>query len=272
MPTCATTDTDYYGVNATPGNGANAISSGIPGAGGKGGSFLTNIQSPGDLGAIEATGGVPGLPGPAYLGGKAGTPISWTHRKHVWQGTWSTIKSGKTQPGNNSSATSASPGVNGSIQSEVSHYIWLRPDWMRVVLKHAQDSYNAQGDFSQVRTLLIGYIGRLGEYEADPTWNKLTESERAEFRAIAIDMKKLTQPSAPTKVDVKPGNENAEVTFEVPWNNGGSPIISYTVTASSGGQIATGPASPITVTKFDLYDSKMQFCASSFRKIRFRHV
>jgi ankyrin repeat protein len=24
--------------------------------------------------------------------------------------------------------------------------------------------------------------------------------------------------------------------------------------------------------KFDLYDSKMQFCASSFRKIRFRHV
>jgi hypothetical protein len=53
-------------------------------------------------------------------------------------------------------------------------------------------------------------------------------------------------PGPPTVVSVTPGNAQATVAFKAPASNGGSPITSYTVT-SSGGQAASGKASPITV-------------------------
>jgi len=53
-------------------------------------------------------------------------------------------------------------------------------------------------------------------------------------------------PGPPTVVSVTPGNAQAKVSFTAPASNGGSPITSYTVT-SSGGQAASGRASPITV-------------------------
>ncbi len=59
-------------------------------------------------------------------------------------------------------------------------------------------------------------------------------------------------PGAPTIGTATPGNASATVTFTVPLDNGGSPITSYTVTASSAGYggstSASGPASPITVS------------------------
>jgi hypothetical protein len=57
----------------------------------------------------------------------------------------------------------------------------------------------------------------------------------------------LTVPGTPTGVSAVAGNGSAMVSFIPPSNNGGSAITSYTVT-SSGGQVATGSASPITVT------------------------
>ncbi len=65
-----------------------------------------------------------------------------------------------------------------------------------------------------------------------------------------------TVPNAPTigtATRGASGSHNASVTFTAPGNNGGSPILSYTVTAtdstngSRGGQTASGGASPITV-------------------------
>ena len=44
------------------------------------------------------------------------------------------------------------------------------------------------------------------------------------------------------------GNAQATVSFSVPPSDGGSPITSYTVTASPGGATATGTGSPITIT------------------------
>jgi hypothetical protein len=55
-------------------------------------------------------------------------------------------------------------------------------------------------------------------------------------------------PASPTSVVATAGNARATVSFVPPVWDGGSPILSYTVTSSPGGRTATGPASPLTVT------------------------
>jgi uncharacterized repeat protein (TIGR02543 family) len=57
-----------------------------------------------------------------------------------------------------------------------------------------------------------------------------------------------TVPAAPTNVSATAGDGQATVSFTPPGDNGGTPIIMYEVTASPGGQIATGTSSPIVVT------------------------
>jgi len=57
-----------------------------------------------------------------------------------------------------------------------------------------------------------------------------------------------TVPDAPTSVSVVAETEQATISFSSPENNGGSPIISYTVTSDPGNISATGSSSPITVT------------------------
>ena len=57
-----------------------------------------------------------------------------------------------------------------------------------------------------------------------------------------------TVPDAPTSVSVVAGNEQVTISFSSPENNGGSPIISYTVTSEPGNISVTGSSSPITVT------------------------
>ena len=54
-------------------------------------------------------------------------------------------------------------------------------------------------------------------------------------------------PNAPTSVSASAGNAQATISFTAPSNTGGAAITSYTV-ISSGGHIATGSSSPITVT------------------------
>lgn len=54
-------------------------------------------------------------------------------------------------------------------------------------------------------------------------------------------------PGAPGSVTATPGDGYAVVSFSAPASDGGAPITSYIVTASTG-QTATGPASPILVS------------------------
>jgi uncharacterized protein (TIGR02145 family) len=58
----------------------------------------------------------------------------------------------------------------------------------------------------------------------------------------------VTVPEPPTAVTASAGNNQANVTFTAPINNGGSEITGYTVTSDPGGLTANGSASPITVT------------------------
>ena len=55
-------------------------------------------------------------------------------------------------------------------------------------------------------------------------------------------------PGAPTVGVVLPGDGDATVAFVGPVSDGGSPVTAYTITASPGGAVATGTASPLTVT------------------------
>jgi RHS repeat-associated protein len=56
-------------------------------------------------------------------------------------------------------------------------------------------------------------------------------------------------PGAPTGVVAVPGNGQATVSWTAPASNGGSPIISYTVTSAPGGLVATTTgATSVTVT------------------------
>ena len=55
-----------------------------------------------------------------------------------------------------------------------------------------------------------------------------------------------TVPNAPTIGTATAGNGQVTITFTAPMNDGGSPITGYTATC--GGQMASGPNSPITVT------------------------
>jgi hypothetical protein len=58
----------------------------------------------------------------------------------------------------------------------------------------------------------------------------------------------LTVPGAPTISSATAGNAQASVIFTAPAANGGSAIISYTVTSNPGGYTATAASSPLTVT------------------------
>ncbi len=56
-----------------------------------------------------------------------------------------------------------------------------------------------------------------------------------------------TAPDVPVVTDVTPGDQSASVSFSSPASDGGSAIAQYTVTASPGGQSASGASSPIIV-------------------------
>jgi hypothetical protein len=57
-----------------------------------------------------------------------------------------------------------------------------------------------------------------------------------------------TLPAAPTSAVATPGISGASVAFTPPVSDGGSPIISYTVTSRAEGIAVIGGASPIAVS------------------------
>ncbi|MCK6077832.1 S-layer homology domain-containing protein [Paenibacillus silvae] len=57
-----------------------------------------------------------------------------------------------------------------------------------------------------------------------------------------------TVPHAPKNVKATTGNAQATITFEIPRQDGGSPITEYEVTASPGNIQVKGASSPITIT------------------------
>ncbi|MCX6854659.1 MAG: fibronectin type III domain-containing protein [Verrucomicrobia bacterium] len=65
--------------------------------------------------------------------------------------------------------------------------------------------------------------------------------------SIVVTRAAPAAPNAPTSVTGTAGNASASVAFTAPAFDGGSAILSYTVTSSPGGLTGTGAASPISV-------------------------
>ncbi|MNO29393.1 Endo-1,4-beta-xylanase A precursor [compost metagenome] len=57
-----------------------------------------------------------------------------------------------------------------------------------------------------------------------------------------------TVPAAPVILSTTAGDGLVTITFAAPADNGGSSVTSYEITASPGGSVTTGSASPVTVT------------------------
>ena len=85
-------------------------------------------------------------------------------------------------------------------------------------------------------------VGSLG-----PVDIRVTDAQGTSPVSAADEFAFATAPSAPTGVSAVAGLRQATVQFTAPAANG-SPITSYTVTASPGGATASGTGSPITVT------------------------
>ncbi|AGL14729.1 fibronectin type III domain-containing protein [Actinoplanes sp. N902-109] len=66
--------------------------------------------------------------------------------------------------------------------------------------------------------------------------------------SVELTFNGLAAPGAPTAVSATPGDSEATVSFTAPDSDNGSPITSYTVTASPGGGTKTCPGSPCVVT------------------------
>lgn len=65
---------------------------------------------------------------------------------------------------------------------------------------------------------------------------------------VITDVAVVTEPDAPTIGAATAGDEEAEVAFTPPVDDGGTPITGYTVVSTPGSIEAEGTESPITIT------------------------
>jgi len=185
------------GAYVTPDQAKDALSSGVPGKGGKGGTVKTNLSRR-DLYANffpDFTGGDPGKSGPSYDGATAGKPVYWSFSNHDWKGKWTKEKQGTRPEALGKTAPVGQRGEDGVVNFlDSAPYIWLRPDWMRMVLSHARDSYRLHGDLVKIHDSLVDYLALLDTYNADTAaWTAITAGDQSAFDSIAFEMKSMVQ-------------------------------------------------------------------------------
>ncbi|WP_424769431.1 S-layer homology domain-containing protein [Paenibacillus sp. sgz302251] len=101
------------------------------------------------------------------------------------------------------------------------------------VVTVTDSTYNVQNLTNGTTYYFIVKAGNLGGLSAESNQASVTPA---------------TVAAAPTNVSAAAGNGQATMTFTAPSNNGGSAITGYEVTASPGGKVMAGTASPITIT------------------------
>ena len=111
---------------------------------------------------------------------------------------------------------------------------------------------NGDGTFQSAMSYSVGSNPlslATGDFNGDGKLDLAVSNAASNTVSILLNTTSLaTVPGAPTKVIATAGNAQATVSFLAPASNGGSPIISYTVTSSPGNITATGASSPITVS------------------------
>lgn len=138
------------------------------------------------------------------------------------------------------SATATSPSLTPSVTGEGAFYACAFPSTTTVTVPPGSPWTNTSVTGMEASTYVSPPASSL-----TASWGLSTSST---WDTVAAIVKHADPPQPPTAVSAVAGTGQATVSFTPPTNNGGLPVTGYTVTASPGGQTATGSASPIAVT------------------------
>ncbi len=123
-------------------------------------------------------------------------------------------------------------------------------DQVKKLLREFLPDYEKSVEFSKLRDGYEQAVKRAQRMVADQeqrgerlrnpwtTVHLLTESIRSTLLACG-GATSLDPPGPPTHMAATPGDSQALVTWQAPTNNGGSPIVEYTATASPSGVLAS---------------------------------
>jgi len=182
-----------------PQNGVDAVSTGIPGQGGAGGNFTSNLDpstfdlhdlvdvSGGDCGTLCATsvGGAAGTPNPAYMvvghHTEIWVPFTWWHCGDI---TWAAAMS-ETVAGTSYDCPPGVPGPGGTFEQEAGSSVdWLTPAAARGVLMHVRDTY-LNGQIEEARATLAEYLELFDGIEG------ATPEDQTDFEQLQQEMEVL---------------------------------------------------------------------------------
>lgn len=126
-------------------------------------------------------------------------------------------------------------------------YVFLNDNpFIRIDLEGQTDTTYTSGT---VYTDKMQVAGTFSDMEIEKSGKLAIAQRDAALRLYSASVKVVAKvPGAPTNVSATAENVQAEVSFTPPANNGGSEIVSYTVTSTPDGFSETGTGSPITIT------------------------
>ncbi|MCL2407106.1 MAG: fibronectin type III domain-containing protein [Defluviitaleaceae bacterium] len=132
------------------------------------------------------------------------------------------------------SNSSGELGIGTTTRSLVPIRIGVANNWVSIATGSNQ-SFAINSD-NELWAWGINFDGRLGD--------GTTNNRHSPIKILPLTI----TPTPPTNIHTTPGDTQATISFTPPTDNGGSPITYFTVTAHPGGYMATGTASPITIT------------------------
>lgn len=180
------TKTETYGARRWPGDGSDAVNSGIPGSGGTGGNIFSNHDL---TGKMESSGGISGIPEDSlYYGGNSGTPVNSQWYIDLRSNPLD-VRYHTSQSGTNAIAMYADStvGVSGNFSFIESSNGWLNSSSARHVLQIGRRSY-LNNNPAYCYKLFDPYVKKIRVYQSELRWATLERGEQLSLLATASEM------------------------------------------------------------------------------------
>lgn len=177
------------GISNTVARGEPAVPSGIPGAGGRGGTLRSTL----DLSAyVSAPGGRAGTNGGNYVGGTLVFPYRYRFTTiSTIGGVFTSFPAAPKVPGADGPAPIGTNGAPGSVEFISDPSSWLHSFALRSVVQFAKDAY-LNGRIAEARALLAEYRDVLRALQPEIAVDAVTNLSEAEFaETTSLDL--LTQ-------------------------------------------------------------------------------